>query len=124
MWQGDDRELSRISSPDARLEAIILEDGGSGVKNGILIFLEPAGTKIADYDACDFSADKVHGLSVRWISAKVLEIHYAKARIFEFRNIWTSKELELNPGVPYPAYYTVEIKLIKDGEEELDVIHD
>jgi hypothetical protein len=115
--EGNYIEVQRVTSPDSLLDAIIFKNENYDVKNGMMVSIEFAGDKSKSFDSMEFSADKVHGLSVRWINSNLLEIHYTKARIFAFRNIWTDRGFG-------PLVRTVEIALVKDGDEQLDILHD
>ena len=41
-----------------------------------------------------FLADKAEGVSVFWQTPKKLVISYKEARIFKFKNFWSSKDLD------------------------------
>lgn len=108
-------EAARIKSPDSRLDAIVVID--TTINRGMMVAIEHTGQTINDIDGYEFFADKVYALSVRWINSRLLKIHYKKGRIFKFSNIWTDQSFG-------PFMQVVEIKLIKDGEEKLDILHD
>ena len=110
-------EVGRIPSPDNRVDAIVVENRGYDVKEGFMVYIEPIGQQISNHEAFTLNADKVHGLSLRWTKPTLLEIHYRKMRTFGYYNIWTDEGFR-------PFMRTIEIKLIKDGDEELDIYHD
>jgi hypothetical protein len=114
-WQGNYVEIGRITSPDSRYDAIVLKD--SSVERSVLVYIEPTGQKISNFEADRFVARKVYGLSLRWTKPKLLEIHYQKADITRFYNIWTSEGFG-------PMMQVIEITLVKDGDEEMDLLHD
>lgn len=108
-------ELGRIASPDSVVDAIIMEDRGGGATSRIttLIYIIPVGEKVNDFDTYRFTATKVDSISIRWIQQGILEIHYKKAEISNFRNIWYSRQVA-------NFHYVVELRLIKDGKEKID----
>ena len=119
LQEGDMIEIARLKSPDSSLEAVVVnyDPGGlGGTDNGILISIVPAGTK---FENAEFSGEKLSGLSLRWINPNLLEIHYRKGRIFSFTNIFTKNN---SSGSAFDSI--VEIKLVKDGDEVLDIYHD
>ncbi|GEM_PF-4637518 len=68
-----------ITSPDSLVDACVMKDlsgGMGGTDNGILIYLVPSGDSIKDFGAEYFSAEKVSGLSVRWVKSKLLDIYH------------------------------------------------
>jgi hypothetical protein len=57
-------------------------------------------------------ADSMQGETVVWKQEHVLEVHYHRAKIAEFRNLWTSSEaLDLNGSGE-----VVEIRLVQDAK--------
>jgi hypothetical protein len=116
-WNEDYVEIVRIKSPDNKVDAIVIADTGFGIRRGAKVAVQPVGKKIAEIRGVDFSAEQAYGLSVHWINSKLLEIHYKKANIIKFSNICVIEGFG-------PSLHVVEIKLNKDGDEELDLIHD
>lgn len=97
----DTSEKQRISSPDGSFQALIIEKRtGATVSTPTEVYVVLPG-KSAGKSAV-FVADKVEGATVRWIAPRVLEIGYARARIFSFTNFWDADgkppiEIRLNP---------------------------
>lgn len=87
-------ELSRIKSPDGKVEAVIVaRDCGATSGASKTIYLVPAGAKTASENAM-FTCDHEEDLDFKWDGSKSGLIEYSKARIFTFRNFWSTKELE------------------------------
>ena len=98
----DHREVSRVTSPDGRTDAVIqTADGGPTTSIAYQLYLVPMGTKkMPSADFSVFVADHVEDLMIRWVEPRLLEISYREARIFKFTNFETVPyviELRLNP---------------------------
>lgn len=108
-------ELGRITSPDAVVDAVIAEDRGGGAVGRVseLVYIVPTGGKVKDWNAYQFYASKVESLSVHWARPGMLEVHYRKARINTFRNIWYSRDVS-------NFHYVEELELIKVGGEKME----
>jgi|WetSurMetagenome_2_1015567.scaffolds.fasta_scaffold155753_3 hypothetical protein len=106
------KEISRITSPDSVVDAIIIEDSGGGATNDYrwLIYIEIAGQKIKDYDKYRFWATRVDSLWIQWSDARLLEVHYKKANIYHFNNYWGRFDVN-------QYSYIVEIKLVPNVNE-------
>jgi hypothetical protein len=121
MLENSYHEIGRLSSPDSLHDVIILKDTTSTEPRLVRVYISKTGSSFKNFDAVTLLADHLYGLSIIWRNPKLLEIHYRKARIFKFYNIWGS-DLLLNNG--HPMLNRIEIKLVKDGDEELDVLRD
>jgi hypothetical protein len=101
------REISRLSSPDQFVDALIVEANGGATTPFIYdIYVVPKG-KSFQKDSCGnclFSADHIDSLTVNWKSNRFLEIQYKQARIFSYSNFWQSNEL-------FNYHYVVEVRL-------------
>ena len=97
-------EISRVSSPDSLVDAVVMEYNGGATTDFIYrVHTVPAqGSPKEDHEI--FRADGIRNLAVNWDRPKLLEISYDKARIFHFSNFWQSSEVE-------DFSYVVEIKL-------------
>ncbi len=112
-------EVGRLTSPDSTTDAILVsfDPGGlAGTDNGLLLDLEPAHNKFRN---TILSAEKVSGLSLRWATPRLLEVHYKKARIYSFNNIYT---LPTSNGDFFSS--VIEVKLVKEGNDVLDIYQD
>jgi hypothetical protein len=90
-------EIKRISSPDNKVDAVLVESGGGAtVANGHEVFLVLPGKKITDIpsDYSCFTADHTRKPDIEWTQNKRLLISYDKARIFRFTNFWHSDSLD------------------------------
>ncbi len=104
------RENARITSPDSLVDAVIMYNYGPLTINELVtnIYIVPEGEKVDDYDHYNFLAVNVESLSVKWSTAKILEIHYRRAVIMNFRNVWSLKSIN-------NYHYHGEITLYKHG---------
>lgn len=90
-WDGE--VISRVSSPDKSVEAIIVE-GSTGATSGFSsrVYIVSPGTEFSnnlplfDADNTILRADGVNGLTIVWKDPKTLEVRYKSARIFHFTN--------------------------------------
>ncbi len=98
------KEIKRISSPDLRVEAVLVEaNGGATVSTINKIYLLEKGAKIDLNTEPVFLSDHQIGVDIAWKENKNLFINYEKARIFKFTNFW-------NPSLDN-WNYVVEISL-------------
>ncbi len=91
------KELKRISSPDKKVDAVLIErEGGATVANSNRVFLVLPGKKVTedDLDLSQFTADHTQNVDIEWEHNQQLLIKYEKARIFNFSNFWQAKEVE------------------------------
>jgi hypothetical protein len=110
-------ELQRIPSPDGRTEAIICEDNNFRVKSGYMIAVVSLGESPGSIKQFQFSADRVSDLWIRWKSPKFLEIHYTKARIAWFYNLWLKGEYG-------PDSEFIELLLVREGEDPVNLFNE
>lgn len=106
-------ESIRVTSPDGRLDAVLVEDSSGGALGGVFWYLyvvPKAKTVPSDTTKQLFVADELTKVSVVWENAHLIEIHYDKASIMHFRNISTRYE----NGVEY-----VELRLVPSSEYSL-----
>lgn len=91
VWDGE--IISRVSSPDKAVDAIIVE-GSAGATSGFSsrVFLVLPGTDfdnksgLFDPERTILRADGVEGLTMVWKDTKTLEITYKSARILHYSN--------------------------------------
>lgn len=87
-------EISRIESPDGKVEAILVQNnGGATTSESYHLYLVPKGSKFKNKQEL-FIADHVQNLKIKWLKEKQLQISYDEARIFHFSNFWQSKKVE------------------------------
>jgi hypothetical protein len=108
-----DHEVMRVTSPDGKLDAVLKADSSGGALGGIFWFfyVVPKG-RPAPYDETKqlFFADELIKGSVVWNKPHLIEIHYDKASIMHFRNIFTTSD----NGLEY-----VELRLVPSSEYSL-----
>ena len=100
------REVSRVASPDGKVEAVLDEvNGGATTSYSYALYLVPKGTTKLPSSDVVFVADHTENLQIEWAEAKLLHIKYREARIFQFSNFWQSKEVD-------SFQYVVELRLM------------
>jgi hypothetical protein len=109
----NDTERMRVTSPDGKLDAVLLADSSGGVLGGIFwsVYVVPKGNSVPDDpDKRLFFADELTKGRILWSKPFLIEIHYDKASIMHFRNIST----EYENGVGY-----AELRLVPSSEYSL-----
>lgn len=87
-------ELSRSSSPNGRVDAVVVEtDCGATTRKAHKVHLVTSGQEFDD-DRFVFLSDRTQGLSVEWEGDHTLILSYLNARIFQFTNFWSSEKLD------------------------------
>jgi hypothetical protein len=110
---GDFFEAARVTSPDGKLDAVLVEDNSGGALGGIFwyVYIVHKGNAIPkDSTTRLFFADELTKGAIVWSKPHLVEIHYDKASIMQFRNISTISE----NGIEY-----VELRLIPSSEYSL-----
>ena len=106
-------ETMRITSPDGKLDALLVEDTSGGAISGVFwyVYVVPKGSAVPE-DATKrlFFADELSKGAIAWSKPRLVEIHYDKASIMQFRNISTASE----NGLEY-----VELRLVPASEYSL-----
>jgi len=106
-------EAMRITSPDCKLDAVLLEDASGGALGGVFwsVYVLPKGSAVPkDASKRLFLADELTKGAIAWSKPHLLEIQYDKASIMQFRNISTKSET----GFEY-----VELRLVPSSEYSL-----
>jgi hypothetical protein len=99
------QEISRITSPDSVVDAVLIERGvGATVATPSEIYIVPKGGKVTGEPL--LRGDHMDKLTLIWKQSRLLEVSYAKGRIFSFRNFWESADVQ-------NWTYIVELKLTK-----------
>lgn len=87
-------EVSRVSSPDNRVDAVLTRGNcGATTSYSYRVYLVNVGKTPNENDMV-FLSDNAESISVTWQTSKKLLIYYGEARIFKFRNFWSSTEIE------------------------------
>ena len=110
---GDDTEAMRITSPDGKVDALLVEDTGGGALGGVFwyLYVVPRGNAVPkDATKRLFFADELTKGAIVWSKPHLLEIHYDKASIMQFRNFSTENE----NGLEY-----VELRLVPSSERSI-----
>jgi hypothetical protein len=106
-------EAMRVTSPDGKLDAILVEDNSGGALGGVFwyVYVVPKGNAVPR-DAMKrlFFADELTRGAISWAKPYLIEIHYDKASIMQFRNLSTTSE----NGIEY-----VELRLVPSAEYSL-----
>src|SRR5882724_1283170 len=110
---GDFAEAARVNSPDGKLDAVLVEDISGGPLGGVFwsVYVVPKGKTVpTEITARLFFADELTKGAIVWSKPHLLEIHYDKASIMQFRNFST----EYENGLEY-----VELRLVPSSERSL-----
>lgn len=102
------KELTRVTSPDSVVDAVLTQDDGGGATTPFIykVFIVPRGERVPEERGFeDLRAIHVDSVSLRWREPKFLEIHYKHATISQFSNMWHTKEVQ-------DFGYVVEIRLM------------
>ncbi len=95
--------IKRVESPDGRVEAVIVKsDCGATTSYTYGVYIVVKGGTHNENDLV-FKADHQSELNIIWNKAKLLEINYKQARIFQFTNFWHSRDVD-------EFRYVVEVK--------------
>ena len=106
MGCASEEEVSRLVSPDRRVDAVWVRDSGGGATVGIsyLLYIVPTG-RAPERGMQQLVADHIDNVTLRWREPRRLEVAYDQARIFNFFSFWQHRELD-------NFNYVVEIRLI------------
>ncbi len=112
-------ELSRVTSPNGLLDAVLVQNFyggaiGGGVESDVYIVRKTVPLRI-DKARKVLQADPFSGGQLVWKQDHLLEIHYHVARIEQFRNVWGLWEIE-NVGSHGERNYDVEIRLVPSND--------
>ena len=87
-------DISRVSSPDKIVDVVVTKANcGATTSYSYRVSVVQTGKTPVESDII-FLADKAEGVSVFWQTPKKLVISYKEARIFKFKNFWSSKDLD------------------------------
>ena len=115
----DVTELSRVTSPNGQLDAVLTQDlyggaVGGGVESEVYIVRKGAPVKL-DTAYTILQADPFTKAKLVWKQDHLLQIYYDVAHIERFRNLWGLHELE-NVGSTGERDFGVEIRLEPLGD--------
>jgi len=106
-------ELSRVTSPNGQLDAVLTQElyGGAvgGVESNVYIVRKGASVK-TDTAHTILRADPFTKAKLVWKQGHLLQIYYDVADIEQFRNLWGLHEVE-NVGSTGERDFDVEIRL-------------
>ncbi len=115
-------EHSRVTSPDGKLDAVLVVDAygpaaGGGVDS--MVYIVARGAQVPTARAhMIFRADPMTRGTLVWKDAHLLEIHYDVADIYEFHNLWALDEIE-NVGEEGERDAYVEIRLAPSSDRSV-----
>jgi hypothetical protein len=90
------------------VDAVLVQrDTGATVATPYEVYIVPKGAQPSGEVL--MRGDKMSDVTLRWQGAKFLEVHYAKGRIFAFKNFWNSAAVE-------NWTYTVELRLMPGND--------
>jgi hypothetical protein len=107
-------EVMRATSPDGLFDGVLVRDEWGGAMGGFLwfVFVVPKGKAFPiDERQAVFYANRLSRSSIGWTKPHLLEINYDKAEIEQFRNPWTSWDVQ-QAGKPSQQGYYVEMRLV------------
>lgn len=111
-------EEIRVTSPDGRLDAVMVREMYGGATGGIQwdVFIVPKGVPApSDGQRSLFSASDLTAEKLVWRQPHVLEIGFDEAAIEEFRNLWALDEID-RVGSSGEGDHFVEIRLAPSSE--------
>jgi hypothetical protein len=115
-----DVEESRVTSPDGKLDAVMIYESYGGAVGGIdwYAYIVRKGKTVSAKQKPVFSSDDLTGARMVWNQPHLLEIHYDKADIEQFRNLWGLHEVE-DVGPSGEHDYDVEVRLAPSSDFSL-----
>ena len=88
------KEVSRVTSPDGKVDSVVIKiDCGATTSESYNVFIVGNGMAVKESDLV-FQADHMEDISISWREPPLLIVKYTKARIFQFRNFWSSKDVD------------------------------
>jgi hypothetical protein len=106
-------EEARVTSPDGRLDAVLLREDGGGAPGGWewYLYIVAKGSPVDERNAQPIlNAGTLTEEKVVWTQAHLVEFHYDIADFNQFRNLWGSDEIH-NFGNAGDGEYFVEVRL-------------
>jgi hypothetical protein len=87
-------EKTRISSPDHKVDVVTTDIGTDAtVATPTRIYIVPVGDKIKGEKPI-LIADQFKIKSIKWVGPKQLIISFYSGRIFQYENVWNSKDVD------------------------------
>lgn len=101
IWQEVQVEISRVTSPDSKLDAVYVQaDAGAMTSGNYLVYIVPKGHKTPkEKDKAVFHGKRTYELEISWEADRKLLIQYDKSEIRHFQSFY----------YPFPKY-KVEIR--------------
>jgi hypothetical protein len=101
-------EILRVESPDSVVEAVLVRtNAGATTAYGYFLYIVPKGKPVSEKTEV-LRADHAEDMAILWGAPKELHVFPKEARIFHFRNVWISKEVN-------NFEYVVHLKLINSA---------
>ncbi len=98
------RELVRATSPDRRVDAILVEPIVKYIGNGEALYLVPKGDPAPGSDPVLRGSRFTRPPKLHWSKSQLLEVQYDRGCVAAFSNVWHSGEVE-------EGRYYVEVRL-------------
>ena len=114
-----DLEEARVTSPNGRLDAVLVREDGGGAAGGWewYVYVVAKGSAVDERNSHSiFNAGTLRGEKIVWNQQHLLEIRYDIAGINQFRNLWGSDEIH-NVGSTGEREYLVEIRLVPSSQD-------
>jgi len=88
-WPSEDKEIVRVTSPDGRVDAVMIRDNcGAPCYFGYSVFIVPRGMNPSKGSkGTIFYADDMADEKLTWKQPHLLSIGYSRALIYSFRNV-------------------------------------
>lgn len=111
--QPERREMQRVTSPDKRVDAVLVQRGtGATTATPMELYLVSSGLDWRKESPL-LRGDKFDGFKIIWKHSRFLEIHYKKGRIFTFTSFWNSSQIQ-------QFQYIVELRLVPEGVSTIE----
>ena len=111
-------EAVRVTSPNGRLDAILIREDGGGAAGGWewYVYIVAKGESVDEKNAHPvFNAGTLRGEKLVWAEEHLLEIQDDIAYINQFRNIWGSSEIHGDNAAD--GEYLIEIRLVPSSPD-------
>lgn len=107
------RERMRITSPDRRVDAVLVQRIIGGTQGNLILYLLARGEPVSSYDEAAVAGDRfAQPPALIWKAPHLLEMRYSHGCIRGFSNVWRSEEVingnyyvevRLDPGSDFPC---------------------
>lgn len=106
-------EEGRTTDPTGRFDAVLLVESYGGAVGGVnwyVSIVQKSKPAVSATEAV-FLATSAKQVWLSWRQAHLLEIHYQRAEILDFANLWSSRLIETNLLPTTKEPYWIEIRL-------------